>query len=193
MKIETVLSQAVKLMFLAFLGGAVCFADTINFNVVPQNGTIDVQPLETVGWGYSIQNKTNDYLVPLGLSDSGVLYGSLTDIFDYPIVDPGQTAYQSYAFNAPGGFGNSLGLFEYTAPADLPPGLEQTGTFTLTYQLFDANPDLGNASPIGDPQSATVNFDLVDGPQQAVPEPGAAGLIALAIGALLFARRYART
>ena len=192
MKIENVLSQAVKLMFLAFLGGAVCFADTINFNVVPQDGTIDVQPLETVGWGYSIQNKTKDYLLPIGLSDSGVLYGSLTDIFDYPVVDPGQTAFQTYAFNAPGGFGNSFGLFEYTAPADLPPGLEQTGTFTLTYQLFDANPDLGNASPIGDPQIATVNFDLVAASQQTIPEPGNAGLIAFGLVALLFTRRYAR-
>ena len=155
----------------ALLVVGMCRGDVI-FDVVPAGGTITVAPSQTTGWGYSIQNLTVDYLVPIGLSNSGVLYGSLADIFDYPVVDPGQTAYQQYSFNSPGGFGNSLGLFEYVAPSDIPSGLQQTGTFTLTYQFFDANPDLDfDASPIGDSFTATANFDLNSAESTAIPEP----------------------
>src|SRR5579871_1103004 len=161
MKLQTTSTRPVKLAFLAFVGSGLCLADKITFSVVPESGTINVAPLQTVGWGYSIENNSNYYLLPIALSDSGVLYGALSDIFDYPVVDPAQMAYQSYIYNAPGGFGNSLGLFEYTAPGDLPIALHQTGTFTLTYQLYSGNPDLDpSAFAIGDPEMATVGFDL---------------------------------
>ena len=176
--------RAFTLMPLALLASALCKADVV-FETVPQSGAITVTPLETVGWGYSIQNLTGDYLLPIGLANSGLLYGSLTDIFDYPVVDPGQTAYQSYSFNSPGGFGNSLGLFEYSAPADLPVGLDQTGMFTLTYQFYDANPDLNaGASPIGGSENITANFDVA---AIATPEPSTLPLT-LAIAAIILAR-----
>jgi hypothetical protein len=115
----------------------------------------------------------------------------LSDIFDYPVVDPGQTAFQAYAYNAPGGFGNSLGLYEYTAPPDLPVGLDQTGTFMLTYQFYDANPDLDpNASPVGDPVTATVNFDLKAVETSAVPEAESLTLLGTALIACLMLRRW---
>lgn len=189
MTIQNVTGHAVRLLLVAFFGGTLSFADSV-FSLLPEDGTINVLPLETIGWGYSIQNSTNDYLLPIGLSDTGLLYGSLVDIFDYPVVDPGQTAYQAYSFNAPGGFGNSLGLFEYTAPLNLPLRLDQTGTFTLMYQLYDANPDLNSSAfAIGDIQTASVTFDLRSGSNVAVPEPGVFGMVGFAALAILFRRR----
>lgn len=191
MRIRNVTGPVVKILFLASIGGTLCSADPV-FSVLPPNGTINVQPLETVGSGYSIQDNTKDFLLPIGLSDTGVPYGSLVDIFDYPVVDPGQTAYQGYSFNAPGAFGNSLGLFEYTAPQNLPLGLDQTGTFTLMYQLYDANPDLDPyASAVGAIQTASVAFDLRSGPAAPVPESGALGIFGFAALAVLFCRRFA--
>ena len=186
---RSTIHRAVTLASLAFALATLCQADV--FTTLPTDGAITVSPLETVGWGYSIQNQTANYLLPIGLSNSGVLLGALFDIFDYPVVDPGQTAFQAYAFNAPGGFGNSLGLFEYTAPADLPIGLDQTGTFMLTYQFYNANPDLDpNASPVGDPVTATVNFDLKAVETSAVPEPGSVTLLSSALIAFLSLRRW---
>jgi hypothetical protein len=117
-------------------------AASVTFSALPANGSIAGSPSSVVGWGYSLINDTEHYLLPIGLSNSGVVYGNLEDIFGYPVLDPGQTVAQQYVFNDPGGFGNSLGLFEYLVPADVPAGLVQNGTFSLMYLLFDDNPDL---------------------------------------------------
>lgn len=185
--------RAVRLILLALSATTLCSAD-VEFTLLPSAGEIYVQPLETVGWGYSIRNNTGHFLLPLGLSASGVPYGNLLDIFDYPVVGPGETAYQAYAYNAPGGFGNSLGLYEYNAPADLPIGLHQTGTITLLYQFYNNNPDLDwNAVPIADQRSAGADFELSAGQPTAVPEPATILLLGTAAALVCVGRRMRRT
>jgi hypothetical protein len=164
--------------------GAVGRADQLSFS-----GLLGTGP-QTIGWGYSITNLTGSYLLPLGLSNSGVLYGSLTDIFDYPVVDPGQAIFQAYSYNAPGGAGNSLGLFEYQVPQDLPDVI-QTGTFSLLYQLYDSNPDLNpEALAIGSAGTITTPFEIVR-ELEIVPEPASVLLLAtgMFVFYLLFRRR----
>lgn len=180
--------RMLRAVCLASLGAALCFGDNVTFSAIPSADLASLKPSETSGWGYSIQNKTSHYVLPLGLSDSGVLFGSLSDIFDYPVVSPGQLAFQTYSYNAPGGWGHSLGLFEYTMPNTVPLGLDQSGFFTFTYQLYDANPDLDDsASPFGSAMSQTVSFDVIagggTGPDAAVPEP-ASVLLLLGVAAV---------
>jgi hypothetical protein len=164
-------------------------AGTVDFSALPNGiGHIDSAPGSTSGWGYTIQNSTTNYLLPLGLSQSGVVYGTLVDIFDYPVVDPGQTILQPYTFNTPGGWGNSLGLFEYSMPADVPIGLIQSGLFVFSYQLYDANPDLDpNAIPIGDPTSIVSSFEVTstnDTSTNELPEPATFIPVVVALGVL---------
>jgi len=60
----------------------------------------------------------------------------------------------------------------------------------LTYQFYDSNPDLNpNAAPVGDPVTATVNFDLKAVEISAVPEPGSLTLAGIAVLAFLMLRR----
>ena len=91
MRERSTIHRAVTLASLAFALATLCQADVV-FTTLPTDGAITVSPLETVGWGYSIQNQTANYLLPIGLSNSGVLFGALSDIFDYPVVDPGPRA-----------------------------------------------------------------------------------------------------
>lgn len=161
-------------------------AAPLTFTALPVNGALNAPAGTTTGWGYAITNSTEFWLVPLGLSNSGVVNGSLTDIFDYPVVDPGQTINQDYAFNPPAGFGNSLGLYEYTLPNGAPAGFIESGTFILTYQLYTDNPDLNPAAaPIGDAVRINAPFTVAIEPA-AVPEPGTAGILGLGSAWLLF-------
>jgi hypothetical protein len=165
------------------------YAAPVEFAILPAGGSIVASPSETIGWGYSITNTTVHYLLPLGLANSGVVYGTLDDIFDYPVVDPGQTIAQQYVFNSPGGWGNSFGLYEYILPLDMPPGFVQTGTFLFTYQLYDDNPDLNPfASPVAPPETLSAPFELTVEASQ-VPEPATFMLVAIGVVAGILRRR----
>jgi len=90
---RTTIHRAVTLATLALAAGTLCQADVI-FATLPTDGAITVSPLETVGWGYSIQNQTTDYLLPIGLSNSGVLYGALSDISTIRLSIPGRPRFK---------------------------------------------------------------------------------------------------
>jgi hypothetical protein len=178
-----------RLIFLsATLFAGVTSASIVTFTPLPSD--ITATSGSTVGWGYSISNQTAYWVVSFGLANSGIVNGSITDIFDYPVVDPGQTVAQNYAFNPPGGFGNSVGLFEYSVPTEAPAGFVESGTFTFTYQLFTANPDLnpmalsvGNTVDQSAPFSATISS-----PISTVPEPGTVGLFCIGASLLIACR-----
>ena len=164
--------RILRTILLAGFGAALGFGNSVTFSVIPSSSLAGLQPNDTSGWGYSIENTTSYFVVPMGLSNSGVLFGALLDIFDYPVVDPGQVVSQNYVYNAPGGWGNSLGLFEYTMPGGVPAGLDQSGVITFAYQLYDDNPDLNfNAAPVGGIETLTAGFDVVAGDATPAPEP----------------------
>lgn len=165
------------------------------FSTLPSDGSVFGHPGETVGWGYSIENDTNSWLVPMGLSANGILFGSLNDVYDYGVVAPFSTTTIPYQFATPGGAGFSSGLFEYLFPGATPVGLTQSGSFILQYQFFNDNPDINSsAAAIGSvlsfPEQAfsVTTFD-------AVPEPASGGLLlmTLVVGKLCLSRRSRRT
>ncbi|MGD1096925.1 MAG: hypothetical protein ABSB35_33650 [Bryobacteraceae bacterium] len=178
------------LLFFLSVASGIGFAST-SFAIFPLTGALTALPGETTGWGYSIDNQTLDYLVPYGLSNSGVVNGTLTDIFDYPVVNPGQTIDQDYVFNSPGGFGNSLGLYEYTVPTNAPPGFIESGTFVLSYQLYNSNPDFDPSwVPVGPVTDLSAPFSLTV-ETASTPESGSWALVTLGL-ALCLARAKVR-
>lgn len=186
-------SKAILLNALILLWGA-SFSQGAVFSLSPTSGEITVIPGEVDGFGYSILNDSQYYFLPISLSHSGVLVGTMEDIFYYPVLAPDEYWALDYFYVAPGGFGNSLGLFEYTAPADIALGLVQTGTVTLIYQLYDANPDLvPGAQPVGDQVLLTDDFTITAvSPDAEIPEPGTASLVLLFSGVVLAVRSASR-
>lgn len=157
-----------------------------SFTAVPADGNRTGNSGDIVGWGYSIENSTSLWLVPMGLSSSGVLFGTLVDIYDYGVVAPLATSSLPYLFGAPGGPGFSAGLFEYLIPAAAPAGSLQNGTFTLQYQYFSDNPDTNPlAVPVGEILSFADTPFAVTVASASVPEPGSLTLVLLGIGGVL--------
>ncbi|MBZ5621993.1 MAG: PEP-CTERM sorting domain-containing protein [Acidobacteriia bacterium] len=76
-------------------------------------------------------------------------------------------------------------MFEYTMPSDVPIGLIQSGQFFLQCQLYDANPDLQSANPVGDPVTLASDFDVVASASSETPEPTTIVLMGVAIGILI--------
>ena len=168
------------ILLLASICAASAGAAPLNFDTLPADGVVVASAVPATGWGYTLQNTTPNWILPLGLSSTGVAFGTLADIFSYPVVAPGQTLTQPYVFNPPGGFGNSLGLFEYVG--NPPVGTVQTGSFELLYQFYGDNPDVNpEAQPIGGVETASASFEIRTA---AVPEPGTAALMLTGGGVL---------
>ena len=151
------------------------------FSALPSGGTSAGQVGDVVGWGYSIENDTSLWLVPMGLSANGILFGSLTDVFDYGVVAPHSNTAVAFHFAAPGGPGFSVGLFEYLIPGNTPAGLAQSGFFILQYQFFSDNPDTNSSALLIGPILTFQEQAFSVLATEPVPEPGSVGLVLLAV------------
>jgi hypothetical protein len=164
-----------------------CLANSLT--LIPSSGLIDGPPGQTVGWGYTLENTTGSWLVPLGLSINSPAQGTVVDIFDYPTVAPDSTVTLDYLYFSPGGAGNSVGLMEYTIPLSLSPGATESGSVVLQYQLFDSNPDTNPAAmPIGAPSSLpSLAYEVDVSAASSVPEPSYTVLLVIALGIIAMA------
>lgn len=139
------------LLPIAFLAATVASADV---TLMPLPGTtIDGVPGSTIGWGYEIINTTADWYVPESLSLPSILStdGTLTTLFDYPAVGPGDTVSESY--------NGVQGLLALTLSGSLSPGVTVTlNNVLLGGEFFAENPftdpsatDLGAAPNVTAP------------------------------------------
>ena len=151
-----------KLMWLVCGIGlsAAAYGDTFTFSVIPGTGDISGSPGSTVGWGYSITNKsTTDWLGELGLTAGVFTNGVANAIFDYPIIAPGQTVTEFFNASVP------LGLYEFTWNATAPVGSVNSGAFLLTGSFYadesDADNDSNEISTEIDSQSFSVTVSSV--------------------------------
>jgi hypothetical protein len=186
--------RLVCFVLIVLAGGWQCAAAaTFSFSSIPSSGVVTLSGTAPVGWGYTLENTTESWILPVSLSSTGAAFGTLADLFTYPVIAPGQILSQDYVFNEPGGFGNSLGLFEYVPPPDLPPGTVQIGSFSLLYQAYGDNPDANpEAPPIGGIESVSVPFEIHPGAEQ-VPEPNTAALLVLGTALLAAIKNMIRT
>lgn len=165
-----------------------------SFSTLPSDGALAGQAGQMLGWGYSIENHSNAWLVPVGLNANGILFGSLTDIYDYSVVAPLSTVTMPYQFSSPGGAGFSSGLFEYVVPGIAPAGSVQSGSFVLQYQFFTDNPDTNSSAvaigPILVSSAQAFSVTAID----PVPEPGTGGslLLLVFLGRVYLGRKCVR-
>ena len=120
-------------IFAALLWAAPTQASPI-FTLLPGAGSDVASPGDTVGWGYEIVNDDpSDWLVVSSFNSDGFQYGTVSDIFDYPILASDTTVTVPYA---PG----LQGLAEFTWDATAPAGFTNSGVFTIECRRLQRRP-----------------------------------------------------
>jgi hypothetical protein len=187
-------------------------ADTVTLTLDPVGGDVSGSPGNTVGWGYTLDNGTSDYLIvsdsnfceagqdPLLTTCSPTLGASTYTDFtssNFILIAPGGTA--SASFDP----GTLSGVGEYSLDPAITSGSD-VGSITVVYDLFDADPTQGAANQIcADPDLGVCDFEVsaaaevdVLGGTSPVPEPANTGLLTggflVAIAAYLRSQRRRR-
>lgn len=133
--------------------------------------TLPGAPGSTVGWGFTITNDTNSYLVVTQLTPSGFTNSSA--IMDYIaalnfyVVSPNSPL--SVTFDA----GTTQGVAGYALDAGAVPGIVDSGTFLINYDLLVNDPNGAGGPDVGD--LFGLSFDPVKASVtagQEIPEPG---------------------
>lgn len=139
---------------------------TIDFTLIPSNGTVTGPPGSTVGWGYSLTNNSpTEWFAPTLLNSDSFVNGAPVALFDFPSVAPGITL--TKVFNA----GTGVGLYELDWDAGAPPGFVNSGYFVLSGGWWDGNPLAGGNFLFTEPEVSLPYTATVSGGVQGVPEP----------------------
>ena len=177
------------------------FGDSVTLTLDPVGGTVSGSPGDTVGWGYTLDNNTSDYLLvssssfceagqdPLFTTCSPALGASTYTDFtssNFILIAPGNSA--SATFDA----STLSGVGAYAIDPLVTSGSD-SGFITVIYDLFDADPTAGgNQIPQDNglldwEVSASAEVEVTGGTSP-VPEPATAGLVVA--GLLFFAAAY---
>jgi hypothetical protein len=154
-------------------------ADSFQFSLVPENGSVAGSPGTSVGWGYSITNQSSaDWLVTTDLTADPFLHGTPTLLFDFPTIAPGQTITEPFDANT------AAGLYELTWDSGAPDGFVNTGSFVLSAQWWDGDPLSGGAEIAAAPDASAAYSATASAVVNNAPEPSAwlmvgSGLIVL--------------
>jgi hypothetical protein len=163
-------------------------ASLLTFTLIP-SGTVSGSPGDTVGWGYSLDNETEDFLV---VQNSFFCAGAEDPLLTTCSPSLGASTYQDFIANnfteiAPHSTGTqsfdasiSSGVGEYVIDPAATPGQSDIGTVAIVYDLFTTDffsPDYDCCQDGGDMEISATAEVQVNGPVGAVPEPATAGLV----------------
>jgi hypothetical protein len=155
-------------------------ADSVTLDLTPSSGAASGMPGDTVGWGYSIDNDTEDYLIvansyfcdpgqdPLFTTCSPSL-GIYSDFIanNGTLLLPDSSADQSFDASSDNGVG------QYVISSSATPGESDTGSVVVLYELFDADfNQIGGTIELSAPAEV-----MVTGSVSSVPEPRLAILL----------------
>jgi hypothetical protein len=149
--------------------------------------TISGVPGSTVGWGFSLNNDTADWIVINGVAANGFnpAFGTFTEFAasNFIVVAPNEIFSQS--FNLP----LMQGLGQFAIAAGAAPGDFSTGSFQVGFDRYSSDPLVnGGAGFIDGLGSFQVPFARVNAGDP-VPEPATLALTGAALVALLTLRR----
>ncbi len=161
-------------------------------STVPAGGSVTAMAGGVNGWGYSITNEDSyEWLSITAVGSTASLQDGTLDssVFDFPVINPGQTVTVPWMENA-------SGLFQLTWDSNAPQGYSQSGLFTVDAEWYTENPADPNCDFNDSPNSSCFDPNPLQNsavtPFQAsvaTPEPGvgmllilgSCGLLALAI------------
>jgi hypothetical protein len=179
-----------------FIMGLTASADLITLALTPASGTVSGLPGSTVGWGYSIDNDSSDYLL---VANSYFCAGTEDPLFTTCSPSLGASTYNDFIANnstliAPGtsgvesfDAGTNSGVGEYIIDSSATSGETDIGSMAVVYDLFSGDPFTDpSATQIGGDMDLTAAAEVeVTGPTSVVPEPGTLFFLGFAFAALL--------
>jgi hypothetical protein len=171
-----------------------CWAGPYTLALTP-GSSIQGNPGDTIGWGYSITNTSSDFLLAETL-DAGSFPSGFTplNIFDFPEIAPNSTVTLDYSAVVTGTCSSPpCGIYQVTLGPSVPPGTVVNGFFDVFVELFDGDPfaggtDLGNGADLMASYSAS-SAPLASG----TPEPATLGELGLGIALILWRNRMLRS
>jgi len=170
--------------FVLFLSASTASAAPITFELLPADGAIDGEAGSTLGWGYTITNGSEFWLMLTAIDADPFEHATADSApFDYAILAPGEIHTVGYDALA------LTGLYQLTWDPLAPVGFTNTGLFVLSGEYWDADPFqeggfVSNAPSISAAYSATVST---------VPEPATLLLMGAGAGITALGRRRRRS
>jgi hypothetical protein len=181
-----------RCFLLAILISGACWAGPYSLTL-PPGSSIQGNPGDAVGWGYSIINNSADFLETTGLN-VGLFPSGITpnNIFDFPIVAPDSTVTLDFSTVVTGACGfPDCGIYEVMLDSSVKPGTSVSGTFDVTVELFSGDPFNGGMD-LGPGADLTADFTATAA-GGSVPEPSTflefSTALLLVIGGSLITRR----
>lgn len=169
--------------------GAISMAEAAPILTLTPSSSITGAPGDTIGWGFSINNDTAQWLVVSSVLPSGfsAAVGTFTDFIaaqNFYVVNPNSIFSAPFSANTNGGFGSFL------IDSGATSGAVTNGAFSLLYDLYanDPNVDPSQVSPGNEFGEISASVTVARA-TQGVPEPGQGILVALALGGLAILRR----
>ncbi|MBA5605153.1 hypothetical protein H3H36_07235 [Duganella sp. FT3S] len=162
----------------------------VSFDLLPANGAQSGLAGTSVGWGYSITNRSNEYLVTTAINSDPFTHGSPLSLFDFPVIAPNSTVTETFITD-------DSGLFQLTWDADAPGDFVNAGLFELSASFFDNDPNAGGnflvaAEDTFAPYSATVTVASSPPTPANLPLPPTLPLLLLGWATLASTHRFGR-
>jgi hypothetical protein len=175
-----------RLLFVTALACS-CWAGPYSLTLLP-GPSIQGNPGDAIGWGYSITNNSADFLLPLTL-DAGPFPSGFTplNIFDFPEVAPNSTVTLDFSTVITGTCSSPpCGIYQVTLDPSIKPGTTVSGFFDVFAELYDGDPfdggtDLGTGTDLTASYSAS-SAPLISG----TPEPATLGELGFVLALIMW-------
>jgi hypothetical protein len=184
------------LLFVVAVVFAACVqADPLSLTLIPTSGEVAGAPGAVVGWGFTLTDLTDDWVVLAdsyvgGALNSGV-YGSYVDYVStqFYLAGPSPESSMLVVPWVQGAPGTGQGTGEFDIFATDPPDTLITGTINVDYDLFSVDPNDPNFDPDVDFIGSGTFTDTAS--VLVTPEPGSWLLLlsAILVPFVLAARR----
>lgn len=168
-----------RLLALALLCMTSACGASFVFETLPAGGFLPGTPGASLLYGYVLENPDpTRYLLTTNFTAGSFANASVSSLFDFPVLAPGQTI---SLFDP-----NTLaGLFAILLDAGAPVGFVNSGSFVVSGEFYDGDPLNGGAfSAAADDQIAGYEVTVT----AAVPEPSFAALTGLILATGLLVR-----
>jgi hypothetical protein len=198
-----------RMFYITLLGLlAMCLAasaDSVTLTLAPSDGSVSGLPGDSVGWGYTLVNGSSDYLL---VANSYFCESGQDPLFTTCSPSLGASTYQDFIANdftliAPGGSADATfdavtnsGVGEYNIDPLVTSGSD-SGSLTIVYDLYDADPTMGAANQIC-PNDSVCDWEVSASAQvlvagtSTVPEPRLPIFLAFGFLALIAYRSAAK-
>ena len=148
------------------------FGDTITLTLLP-SGSVSSPAGSVVGWGYTLDNGTADWIEAEDLNADSFQEGTPQNLFDFPSVAPFSAVSVAFSLSASTSCSSPpCGLYDLAWDTSASVGFVNSGTFIISSEFFDSDPSGSSAVDLGPAPDALAEYSAsVMAATTSVPEP----------------------